>query len=132
MKFRYRAYGEYLRPVIPIKLSYKNKSVECEVLVDSGSDKCLFDYETGESIGITRKNSEIREIYGVGGDRSLYYFHPVTLEVGGVSFNIKAGFIPSMGGRQISYGIVGQKGFFDKFIVKFDLLKEEVELKEIK
>lgn len=27
------------------------------------------------------------------------------------------------------YGIVGQKGFFDLFIVRFDLLKEEVELK---
>jgi len=28
--------------------------------------------------------------------------------------------------------VVGQRGFFDIFVVKFDLLKEEVELKERK
>ena len=35
--------------------------------------------------------------------------------------------MPAMG-----YGVVGQRGFFDKFVVKFDFLKEEVELKERK
>ena len=28
------------------------------------------------------------------------------------------------------YGILGQKGFFDIFVVKFDLLKEGIELQE--
>mgnify|MGYP001607964096 FL=1 len=28
------------------------------------------------------------------------------------------------------FGILGQKGFFDIFVVKFDLVKEEIELKE--
>ena len=28
------------------------------------------------------------------------------------------------------YGILGQKGFFDIFVVKFDLIKEEIELKQ--
>ena len=27
------------------------------------------------------------------------------------------------------FGILGQKGFFDKFVVNFDLVKEEIELK---
>jgi len=31
-----------------------------------------------------------------------------------------------------NYGVVGQKGFFDIFTVKFDLSKGDVELKEIK
>ena len=35
--------------------------------------------------------------------------------------------MPNMG-----YGVVGQKGFFDIFTVRFDLLKEEIELKERK
>ena len=30
------------------------------------------------------------------------------------------------------HGILGQKGFFDIFTVKFDLGKEEIELKEIR
>lgn len=28
------------------------------------------------------------------------------------------------------FGILGQKGFFDIFVVKFDLIKREIELKE--
>ena len=35
----------------------------------------------------------------------------------------------SVAGRIMPYGIVGQKGFFDIFVVKFDLLKEEIELR---
>jgi len=32
----------------------------------------------------------------------------------------------------MGYGVVGQNGFFDIFVVKFDLIKEEIELKERK
>ena len=35
-------------------------------------------------------------------------------------------------GRVLPYGVVGQRGFFEKFTVKFDLKKEEIELKEHK
>ena len=65
----------------------------------------------------------------MGGKASLYYLHPVTIEVGGWDFKIEAGFMPDVAGRVIPYGIVGQKGFFENFIVRFDLKKEEVELK---
>ncbi|MEK7088660.1 MAG: hypothetical protein AAB913_00845 [Patescibacteria group bacterium] len=37
--------------------------------------------------------------------------------------------MPDVAGRVMPYGLVGQKGFFDNFIVKFDLLKEEIDLK---
>jgi len=47
--------------------------------------------------------------------------------VGGWTHKIDAGFMPSVGPRRMPYGIVGQKGFFDLFTVKFDLLKEEIE-----
>ena len=39
-----------------------------------------------------------------------------------------AGFLSNI--ARLGYGVVGQKGFFDVFLVKFDLLKEEVELRE--
>lgn len=32
--------------------------------------------------------------------------------------------MPDVSGRVVPYGVVGQNGFFDKFIVRFDLLKE--------
>ncbi|MFA6315110.1 MAG: aspartyl protease family protein [Candidatus Paceibacterota bacterium] len=132
MKFKYKEYGHALRPVIPLELRNEGKSFRHEVLIDSGSDHCFFDVEVGKAIGINKENSELKEVFGVGGKISIYYVHLVTLKVGDNSFDIKAGFMPNLGGSIVSYGIVGQKGFFDKFIIKFDYSKAEVEVKEKK
>lgn len=130
MKFRYAKYGKALRPVIPIKLRNKNQEIGYHVLVDSGADLCLFDANIGEAIGLDVRKGTPREVFGIGGKASLYYLHKVTIEVGGWPYVIEAGFMPAVAGRAASYGVVGQRGFFDAFVVKFDLLKEEVELKE--
>lgn len=132
MKFSYKKYGTVLRPVIEVRLKNKDKSVRYEVLVDSGADICLFGAEIGEAIGVDVKKGKAHEILGVGGKFSLYYVHSVTIEVGGWPYEIEAGFMPNVAGAVIPYGLVGQKGFFDKFIVKFDLLKEEIEIKQRK
>ena len=132
MKFRYSRYGNILRPVIPIRVRAGEKQVQYEVLVDSGADLCLFGAEVGSAVGVDVLKGTPREVFGIGGKTSFYYVHKVTIEVGGWPFEIEAGFMPYVAGRVLPYGVVGQKGFFDKFIVKFDLLKEEVELKERK
>ncbi len=130
MKFKYAKYGaQTLRPVIPIILKNKGNEIGYEVLVDSGADMCLFDSEIGEAIGIDIKKGQMREVFGVGGKASVYYWHKITIKVGGWEYPIEAGFMPSVSGRVMPYGIVGQKGFFENFVVKFDLLKEEVELR---
>ena len=130
MKFRYARYGSILRPVIPIKVKYGGTEIGYEVLVDSGADLCLFDEEIGLALGIDIRRGKANEVFGVGGKSSLYYIHRVKIEVGGWEYEIDAGFMPNVSGRVIPYGLVGQKGFFDIFVVKFDLLKEEIELKE--
>lgn len=129
MKFRYARYGQTLRPVIPIKLRNKDQTIGYHVLVDSGADLCLFDAEIGKAIGIDIKKGTPKEVFGIGGKASLYYLHKVTIEVGGWPYVIDAGFMPNVAGHVMQYGVVGQKGFFDAFVVKFDLLKEEVEVK---
>jgi len=45
------------------------------------------------------------------------------------SLETDVGFMPNLGGNIVSYGIVGQKGFFDKFKVTFDYKNKEIELK---
>ena len=85
MKFKYKRYGSVLRPVIEITLKNKTNSVRYEVLVDSGADLCLFDEEIGEAIGIDIKKGKPQEVFGVGGKTSIYYLHPITIEVGGVA-----------------------------------------------
>lgn len=130
MKFDYKRYdSNTLRPVIPIKLKNGNSDISYAVLVDSGADLCIFDAEIGEALGINVKSGEKKEVFGVGGKASIFFLHKVEIEVGGWSYKINAGFMPDVAGRVMPYGLVGQKGFFDNFIVKFDLLKEEIDLK---
>jgi hypothetical protein len=132
MKFKYQNHGDVLRPVIPVVLSYGDKSLDHEVLVDSGSDKCFFDAEVLIALGITGQVGRFNDIFGVGGSKSSSYYHPITIKVGNISYNMEAGFVPLLGGGLVSYGIVGQKGFFDKFVVKFNLPKNEIEVVEAK
>lgn len=128
MKFGYKKYGPgVLRPVIPVEISYKDRSVLYEVLVDSGSDFCIFDAEIGELLGIDVPSGEPHTVGGITGAVETYYAHTVTLKVDGWSYAIKAGFLPNI--ARFGYSVVGQRGFFDTFVVKFDLLREDIELK---
>jgi hypothetical protein len=128
MKFRYKKFGSFLRPVIPIKIKHENCSVVYEVLVDSGADLCIFDAEIGEILGLIITKGKKDIVGGIAGQTASYYIHPVSIEVGGYSYRTEVGFLPSVAGG-FNYGVVGQKGFFDIFVVKFDLLKEQIVLK---
>lgn len=128
MKFKYKKYAaDILRPVIPIEIIHKELSVPYEVLVDSGADICIFDAQIGDILGIDLLKGKEQKVAGLTGIAESYFIHPITIAVGGWKYNIEAGFLAHMG--DFGYGVVGQKGFFDKFIVKFDLIKEEIELK---
>ena len=129
MKFKYSRYGKIVRPVMTIKVRHGDKSLSYQVLVDSGADICLFSEEVGQAIGLDVRSGAGREVFGVGGKASIFYLHRVKIEAGGRPYEIEAGFMPEVAGRLMPYGVVGQRGFFDNFIVKFDLLKEEIELK---
>ncbi len=131
MKFRYKKYSaQVLRPVIPIEIIHQGRVVTYEVLVDSGADVCIFDAQIGEILGIDIAKGDRQEVGGITGIVEPYYIHPVTINVGGWSYEIKAGFLPGI--ARLGYGVVGQRGFFDVFVVKFDLVKEEIELKDRK
>ncbi len=128
MKFQYKKYGPgVLRPVIPIEIIYEGKSVSYEALVDSGADGNIFPAQIADILGIDVKSGEKKEVWGITGVGEDYYAHSVELIVGGWSYDIKVGFLPNI--ARLGYGILGQKGFFDNFVVKFDLLKSEIELK---
>ena len=129
MKLKYQKYGPgIIRPVIPIEIIYKDQSVPYEVLIDSGADFCIFDAQIGDLLGIDILGGEKKEVWGITGVGESFYIHPVTIKVGGWPYKIKVGFLPGI--ARLGYGVVGQKGFFDIFVVKFDFLKEEIELKE--
>lgn len=117
-----------MRPVIPIQIEYQGRSLGYEVLVDSGADFCIFDAQIGDLLDIDIMSGAERRVCGITGIYESYYTHEVIIKAGGWPYKIEAGFLPNI--ARLGYGVVGQKGFFDIFVVKFDLLKEEIELKE--
>ncbi len=129
MKFKYKKYSPIiLRPVIPITLEYKGVAVDYEVLVDSGADGNILDAEIADLLGIDLETGDKAQVSGITGISEPYYIHKINLIVGGHKFqDIRIGFLKKIG--QYGYGVVGQKGFFDLFKVKFELLKEEIEIK---
>ena len=129
MKFRYKKYGPgVLRPVIPIVAVHKENQLNYEVLVDSGSDVDIFDANVAETLGLTLTSGEKSKVAGITGVEEPMYTHPINLIVGGHLFkDVNVGFLKRIG--DYGYGVVGQKGFFDLFVVKFVLKKEEIELK---
>lgn len=130
MKFKYARYGrDILRPVIPVEVIGR-LSVPYEVLIDSGADISIFDAQIGTLAGIEVKAGEPSTLVGATGTEEVFYLHEIGLVVGDAHFRTTVGFLPNM--TRHGYGVVGQRGFFDTFIVKFDLLKEEIELKERK
>lgn len=139
MKFRYRKFNLspssdffgkcILKPIIPIKILNNNVILQYAALIDSGADFCIFDAGLGEYLGINiTSGMEIQfgGIQSLGGAKA--YIHKITLEIGGHEFKTEIGFSYDI--SKNGYGILGQKGFFDLFSVKFDLQKEDIEIKE--
>lgn len=128
MKFPYKRYDrDILRPVVPIRLKNGNKGLQYEALVDSGADVSLFSREIGETLGIEVETGEIYKIVGVGGTEAVYYMHEITMIIAKSVYQTEVGFEKESSEEIASYGIIGQKGLFDQFVVKFDLSKAEIE-----
>ena len=139
MKFRYHKFNlssssdffgkQILKPIIPIKILKNNIVLQYAALIDSGADFCIFDAGLGEYLGLDLKSGmevEFGGIQSLGGAKA--YIHKVILEIGGHEFRTEVGFSYDI--SKNGYGILGQKGFFDTSVVKFDLEKEEIEIKE--
>lgn len=129
MKFRYkRITPSIIRPIITIEISHQDKTLPHEVLIDSGADICILGSEIGKHLGIDIENGEPRTLGGITGKPETFYFHMVTFQIGKWKHKAMTGFMPVINTQD--YGILGQIGFFDHYCVKFDLNKQEIELKQ--
>lgn len=138
MKFKYLKFpldkrssffgSSILKTIIPIELSVGEISIRYGALIDSGADFCIFDAEIGENLGLNIESGVQIDFGGIqekGGAKA--YLHQINLTLGGHNVKTLTGF--SYDVAKHGFGILGQKGFFDVFSVKFDLIKEEIELK---
>lgn len=137
MKFKYRELNlsspfskrkKLQRPIIPISLSNNSISVRYEALIDSGADFSILPNGLAEILGINLDKSKKIYFTSATGDVTIGAISEININLGEEIFKTKVVFanLPK------NVGILGQYGFFDKFIVKFDLNKKEVELKSRK
>jgi hypothetical protein len=130
MKFRYKQYAPgVIRPVIPIEMRHNGQSFRCEVLVDSGADMNTANIEIAEILGIDVKAGIPGKVQGVTGGSEANWTHDITIVVGGHKRLVPVAFGEKVG--HWGFQIVGQKGFFDLFNIKFSYQKSEVEIKPI-
>jgi len=107
-------------------------------MIDSGADDCIFHAEVGEALGIDVRKGEEKSYSGIGFGELKGYRHTIEIEVGGLWVPCEVTFcygmvrehpaLPNMK-QGLRYGILGQRGFFDKFKVIFDYVAEEIELR---
>ncbi len=108
----------FSRPIIPVILIYQKKFVQFEALIDSGADYNIFHGDIAVYLGMKLNKGARRNISGISGGEIKGYEHRLTLKIEPCAYKTKVVFsnqIPSN-----SLAVLGNKGFFDKFIVKFD------------
>ena len=133
MKFKYLKYSLkdplnksklLYRPVIPLSISHKFRSVRFEALVDSGADFSIFPLDIAKKININLKNKEKIYFSGIGNIVNEGYIASVDITLEDSTIKTKVIFSNVLEDS----GVLGQSGFFDKFIIKFDLAEKVIEL----
>lgn len=133
MKFKYRQVNLshpfsrksfILRPIIAVSLKSEKSVIRYEALLDSGADFSIFPVEIADKLGINLNKDKKIYFSGIGDEPMEGIISKIVLEIDNVEINTKVVF-----SSVNSKALLGQYGFFDKFIVKFDLVKEEIEIK---
>lgn len=114
------------RPVIQIAIikEIDKKPLDYEVLIDSGADECILPLELAEIAQIDLANTETKEFRGIGGGVAIGHKKQVAILLGGYQFSTPVYFSSGIKG----YGILGQRGFFEKFRIRFIYSAKKIEI----
>lgn len=117
LKFDYIKIGPHKRPIIPVRLSYKNSAVNVPALIDSGADFNIFPLSIAKDLGLNLNMDKPVEFRGVG-EKSIKltgYLAVLNLMIfnkgESINFSTPVVFtndIPSNG-----FSLLGETGFFD-------------------
>src|ERR1035437_8824104 len=117
LKFDYIKIGSHKRPIIPVRISYKNLSLNTPALIDSGADFNIFPLSIAKDLGLSLNLNKPITFGGVG-DKSpklTGYLAIMDLMIFNKGISIKFSTpvvftesIPSNG-----FSLLGETGFFD-------------------
>lgn len=138
MKFRYKALEVkpsksvnkkfvVWRPIIPVFLFNNKKVIGYEAIIDSGADFNIFHSEIADILGINYKKGSKRHLFGLGSQEIKGYECETEIKVQGfdkyLSKVVFSSQIPSN-----SFGVLGNKGFFNNYNVNFKYQMKVIEI----
>lgn len=121
LNFPYKAYkGEYY-PIIKVTLKGPSGTLETEAYVDTGASISIFLATIANDLGIDYARGKVT--YTMVGDGSFIpvYLHTLPVKLGKLTFRATIGFSSHLGA---DFNLLGQKDFFDRFVVTFDKHKK--------
>lgn len=126
MKFPYRKYEIFYKPVVPVIFKIKGKSFPYQALIDTGSDISIVHTEIARQLGLELEKGQKYHFGGIGGEGEGF-IHQIDMEIGGTTFrNIPVVFSDSI--AAFGFGILGHEGLFDQIKLVFELSKKQFEI----
>jgi hypothetical protein len=114
------------RPYREVRLSTKDGSKAYEMLVNSGADFSVVDYETGEMLGFQISTGERPDVGEGVGSIIEYVMREVTMTLEGHIFKARVAWLLD---ERIVEAILGRESVFDLFDIEFKQADEEVVFK---
>ncbi len=116
------------RPILLLTLINGENRLTCYGIVDSGADYCVFPLSFALVLGLNPQTAtQSDRSSGLGSYNIPTYFWPVNIDLAGITqFPVYAGFTEGL--NHWGVGLLGQKGFFDRFSVCFILSQGIFEL----
>ncbi len=91
----------------------------CIALPDSGADQCVFPLSFAIALQLDPLQMKQQLTGGVGNTGNITYYNNLTIEIeNGPTFTTIVGFTAGL--EASGFGLLGQSGFFENFVVTFD------------
>ncbi len=127
-EFKYKKAESYKRPIIPISIKYRKKRTGYLTLIDSGADFCIFHADIAEVLSIDLNKLPEKKFGGIKKDGLCTgYIAIVEIGIDNEFFEY-----PVLFSKEIApdgYGILGQRGFFEKYKVTLDYSTDNIYLR---
>ncbi|MCF8242303.1 MAG: retroviral-like aspartic protease family protein [Melioribacteraceae bacterium] len=116
------------RPIIEVKLKLKTKSFSTWAIIDSGADRTMINKQIGKQLGYDFKIcNPASTTHGVYGEPQPIWDSKVELEVDG--FNDRKFLADISYLKSNNFGVLlGHKGFFEFFDIKFQTAQNQFEI----
>ena len=116
-------YPAFWRPLLGIELSHGVKTIPVKGIIDTGADYTLMNKQIAEQLGIAWDTGRKSPTMGITGTAVVAYIHDVEIEI--IRLKNSKRKIPVAFIDSANVGILlGQIGFFDNFLVRFDYPKK--------